>query len=100
MQKRMIGIISGVAVLALTLTACDMGTKTSSPDPTSKDIKVDTVKGIVGMPEGYRNVALGCDAYGDMVFVTSRGSDISGGPNGGGLGSGMFVVPNHKACVK
>jgi hypothetical protein len=101
-KKRMVGIVGAVAVLTLSLTACDpfSDTKTSSPDPTSKDIKMTTVKGVVGMPEGFRNVALGCDAFGDMIFVTSRGSDISGGPNGGGLGSGLFVVPNHKACMK
>ena len=94
-------VVAGLlSVAGLSLTACDLGTKTSSPDPTSDHIKVDTVKGVVGMPEGFRNVALGCDAYGDMIFVTSRGSDIAGGPNGGGLGSGVFVIPNHKACVK
>lgn len=92
---------AGVAVVAaFSLSACDMGTKTSSPDPTSNTIQKTPVKGVVGMPDGFRNVAFGCNEYGDMIFVTSRGSDIAGGPNGGGLGSGVFVVPNHKACVK
>ncbi len=99
-SKKTFAIVGSLAVLGLTLTACDMGTKTSSPDPTSNTIQKTPVKGVIGMPDGFRNVAMGCDAYGDMVFVTSRGSDIAGGPNGGGLGSGVFVVPNHKACVK
>lgn len=104
MNKRAFGIAGAVVALTMSLTACDdpfgSDTKASSPDPTSKDLKMTQVKGVIGMPEGFRNVALGCDAYGDMVFVTSRGSDFAGGPNGGGLGSGLFVVPNHKACVK
>jgi len=93
--------IGGVVIASVfALSACDMGTKTSSPDPTSNTIQKTPVKGVVGMPDGFRNVAFGCNQYGDMIFVTSRGSDIAGGPNGGGLGSGVFVVPNHKACVK
>jgi hypothetical protein len=99
-SKKTFVLVGVVSVTGVVLTACAQGTKISSPDPTSQDIKVNTVKGVVGMPQGFRNVALGCDAYGDMIFVTSRGSDIAGGPNGGGLGSGVFVVPNHKACVK
>lgn len=101
-KKRVAGIVGIVAMLTLSLSACDLfsETKTSSPDPTSNTIQKTPVKGVVGMPDGFRNVAFGCNQYGDMIFVTSRGSDLSGGPNGGGLGSGVFVVPNHKACVK
>jgi len=99
-SKKVMGVVGVVSVLGITLTACGMGTKISSPDPTSDTIQKTPVKGVVGMPEGFRNVAFGCNQYGDMIFVTSRGSDIAGGPNGGGLGSGVFVVPGHKACVK
>lgn len=100
-SKRVIACVVGVVIGVVALSACDLGdTKESSPDPTSANIKMTQVKGIIGMPDGYRNVAMGCDAYGDMIFVTSRGSDLSGGPQGGGLGSGVFVIANHAACAK
>lgn len=101
-SKRTFAIAGIAAVLGMSLSACDLfaDTKQSSADPTSKDIKMTTVKGVVGMPQGFRNVALGCDEFGDMIFVTSRGDDMSGGPQGGGLSSGLFVVPGHKACAK
>lgn len=86
----------------LSLTACDLfgGTKASSPDPTSDKIQMISPAQVIGMPDGFRNLAIVCDKYGNLWGVTSRGSDASGGPQGGGLGSGVAVIPNAPACKR
>lgn len=90
----------GLCIGSAILVGCAGATKQSSPDPTSDQIRMVAPKEVVGFPQGFRNVAIGCDSFGDMMFVTSRGSDFAGGPNGGGLASGIFVVPNHEACKR
>jgi hypothetical protein len=95
-----LGLGCGLALGAIILSSCDSATKQSSPDPTSDQIQLIPPKQIIGMPGGFRNIAVVCDKFGNLVYVTSRGSDFAGGPNGGGLGSGMFVIPNADACKK
>lgn len=91
---------AGLVIGSATLASCAGETKQSSPDPTSDSIQMLPPKQVIGMPAGFRNIAVVCDKFGNLVYVTSRGSDFAGGPNGGGLGSGMFVVPNADACKK
>jgi len=99
-MKKVLGIIlAGVSAVAL-LSGCATATKESSPDPTSDSIRMVTPKEVIGMPSGFRNVAEACDSGGNMILVTSRGSDFAGGPNGGGLGSGLFVIPNDPRCKR
>lgn len=89
-----------LAAAALLLAGCADGgaTKQSSPDPTSDQIQMVAPLQIIGMPAGFRNIALVCDKFGNLWGVTSRGSDFAGGPNGGGLGSGLQVKPDAREC--
>lgn len=87
-----------LAAVLLMGASCDGETKESSPDPTSDRIQMVAPLQIIGMPNGFRNIAVVCDNFGNLLYVTSRGSDFAGGPNGGGLGSGMAVVPGSPAC--
>lgn len=84
----------------LSLTACLGDTKANSPDPTSDKIQMLAPAQVIGMPEGFRNLAIVCDKFGNLWGVTSRGSDMAGGPQGGGLGSGLAVIPQSPACAK
>jgi len=98
MIKAVATILAGISAVAL-LSGC-AATKESSPDPTSDSIRMVAPKEVIGMPSGFRNVAEACDSGGNMILVTSRGSDFAGGPNGGGLGSGLFVIPNDPRCKR
>lgn len=91
------GCLAAVLVMG---ASCDGDTKQSSPDPTSDHIQMVAPLQVIGMPEGFRNIAVVCDKFGNLLYVTSRGSDFAGGPNGGGLGSGIAVVQNSEACKK
>jgi hypothetical protein len=99
-MKRMIITLTAAASAAVLLAGCgsDGATKQSSPDPTSDQIQLVPPLQIIGMPVGFRNLALVCDKFGNLWGVTSRGSDFAGGPNGGGLGSAPAVIPNADAC--
>jgi hypothetical protein len=97
---QLLGWVCIIAALVLALTACDGSTKQSSPDPTSDKIQMISPLQVIGMPDGFRNIAVVCDRFGNLVYVTSRGSDFAGGPNGGGLGSGIAVIPGAEACKK
>jgi hypothetical protein len=95
--------MAGLACLAAVsfgAAGCAEATKQSSPDPTSDQIQMVAPLQIIGMPQGFRNIAVVCDKFGNLLYVTSRGSDFAGGPNGGGLGSGMAVVPNAPVCKR
>ena len=99
MNKAIVMTLGAVSAVII-LSGCDSATKQSSPDPTSDSIRMATPKEVIGMPSGFRNVAEACDSGGNMILVTSRGSDFAGGPNGGGLGSGLFVIPNDPRCKR
>lgn len=91
---------AGLTAVLLMGASCEGDTKQSSPDPTSDHIQMVAPLQVIGMPEGFRNIAVVCDKFGNLLYVTSRGSDFAGGPNGGGLGSGIAVVQNAEACKK
>jgi hypothetical protein len=98
-MNRVLTAIAGGALAASLLTACDEGaTKQSSPDPTSDQIQMVPPLQIIGMPQGFRNIAIVCDKFGNLWGVTSRGSDFAGGPNGGGLGSGLQIKADAPEC--
>lgn len=92
-------LVALAAVSVLALTACDP-TKQSSPDPTGDHIRMTAPHAVIGMPDGFRNVAEACDDGGNMILVTSRGSDFAGGQNGGGLSSGIAVILNDPRCKR
>lgn len=102
-MQPIVKFIAGMVIVILTavlVSACEPATKQSSPDPTSDQIHLTAPHEVIGMPSGFRNVAEACDSGGNMVLVTSRGSDFAGGPNGGGLGSGIAVILNDVRCKK
>ncbi len=43
-------------------------------------------------PDGFRNVVYGCDAIGDMIYVTSRGQSSDA------VTSDLVVIPNDPRC--
>lgn len=102
MQKKITLGIAALAVLAAPFTmaaSCDTDAQQSGPDPRPSDIRPVQIHAAYGLPEGFRNVVEFCDDGGNMVLVTSRGTDLAGGQNGGGLASGITVIPNDKRCT-
>lgn len=80
-----------VAGLALALSGCNMSQQ-SGPDPSVAQMRPVQVRGAYQLPDGFRNVVEFCDDGGNMLAVTSRGSDLAGGSNGGGLSSAVALV--------
>jgi len=91
MNKRAsLATVLGGVVLAL--GGCDTS-HSDSPDPCGLD--QDKCKDIINPrvmknPEGFRNVIYGCDAIGDMIYVTSRGQASAT--------SDLVVIPNDPRC--
>lgn len=92
MNKKLIG--AGVAAIAaaLTLSGCAGMTQQSGPDPVPANVKPPKIIGAYQLPDGFRNVVEFCNTAGDSIAITSRGSDLAGGQNGGGLTSSLTVV--------
>lgn len=93
MQKKIGYAVAALAILAAPFTmagACDP-TQQSGPDPVPANIKPPKIIGTYQLSDGFRNVTVFCDGP-NSIAVTSRGSDLAGGPNGGGLASGITVV--------
>lgn len=99
-MKRLVLILATAALAATALTACAGATKQSTPDPKPSQIQMLPPHQVIGLPEGFRNIVEVCDDGGNMVLVTSRGSDLAGGPNGGGLASGIAVILKDPRCAK
>ncbi|MGV9364492.1 hypothetical protein [Amycolatopsis sp. NPDC003731] len=97
-MKRKLVFAGSLAAVALAVSACAGATKESAPDPTPAQIQMVPPHQVVGLPNGFRNVAEVCDDGGNMLVVTSRGSDFAGGQNGGGLASGIAVIPDDPRC--
>lgn len=89
-----------LAPALLAATACGTATKQSAPDPAPAQIQMVPPHQVIGLPDGFRNVAEVCDDGGNMIVVTSRGSDFAGGQNGGGLSSGIAVISHDPRCAK
>lgn len=97
MQKKRIigGLIAAGAIIVMPFTmAADCGgpTQTSGPDPVPANIQPPKIIGAYQLPDGFRNVVEFCNSAGDALAVTSRGSDLAGGQNGGGLTSTLTLV--------
>ena len=100
MITKRVALATIAAVSILALGGCAGATKQSSPDPTGDHIHMTAPHAVIGMPDGFRNVAEACDDGGNMILVTSRGSDLAGGQNGGGLSSGIAVILNDSRCKR
>lgn len=87
-------IAYGVVVVAglLTLSSCAALSQQSGPDPLPANIKPAKVIGAYQLPDGFRNVVEWCDSAGNSNATTSRGSDLAGGSNGGGLPSAGWLI--------
>lgn len=73
------------------LAACGTPTHQDAPDPSGPSIKDAQNLRTLNMPDGFRNVAYGCDQFGNLVYVTSAGNDDT-------RPSGIFVLPNDPHC--
>lgn len=94
-KKRISGwIVAGTIVIApLTMAAdCSGPTQSSGPDPVPANVKPPKIIGAYQLPDGFRNIVEFCNTAGDALAVTSRGSDLAGGQNGGGLASSVTLV--------
>lgn len=86
MTKRRIGLTIGLGIAGLmSMGAWSCGTHTDAPDPTGPNTANATNLHVLKMPDGFRNVAYGCDAYGNMVYVTSASASDT-------LPSSVYVV--------
>lgn len=94
-KKRLIGGLFAFGAIALApftmAGACDPSQQ-SGPDPLPANVKPPKVIGAYQLPDGFRNVVEFCNSAGDSLAVTSRGSDLAGGQNGGGLTSTLTLV--------
>jgi hypothetical protein len=96
MNKKRItsGIVAFAAIIAMPFTmagSCLGESQQSGPDPIPANIKPPRIIGAYQLADGFRNVVVFCDGP-NSIAVTSRGSDLAGGPNGGGLASGITLV--------
>lgn len=79
---------------------CGTDAQQSGPDPAPANVKPVQIHAAYGLPDGFRNVVEFCDDGGNMILVTSRGSDLAGGQNGGGLTSSVTVIPGDRRCAR
>lgn len=95
-RKRITGgfiAAAAIAVMPFTMAgACDNAAQQSGPDPTTADMKLPKIIGAYRLPDGFRNVVEWCDGGNNSHATTSRGSDLAGGPNGGGLASSGWLI--------
>jgi hypothetical protein len=94
-MKKVTWGIAALAIVAAPFTmagSCDNDSQQSGPDPLPANIKPAKVLGAYKLPDGFRNVVEFCDDAGNSLAVTSRGSDLAGGQNGGGLPSSLILV--------
>lgn len=96
MNKKIVGgliAFTAIVVAPFTMAAdCSNAAQQSGPDPLPANIKPAKVVGAYQLPDGFRNVVEICDSGFNSLAVTSRGSDLAGGQNGGGLTSTVTVV--------
>lgn len=97
MNKKRItgGLIAVAAIVIMPFTmagSCLNDSQQSGPDPLPPNIKPAKIVGAYQLPDGFRNVVEWCDGAGNSNATTSRGSDLAGGQNGGGLTSSGWLV--------
>jgi hypothetical protein len=106
MNKKRItgGLIAFAAIVVMPFTMasdCSNAAQQSGPDPLPVDIKPAKIVGAYQLPDGFRNVVEWCDGAGNSHATTSRGSDLAGGQNGGGLpSSGWLVRLEDPRCAR
>lgn len=83
---------AAIVIGAGALSACSPATQQSGPDPEPVKLQDPKIIGAYRLPEGFRNVIEWCDNAGNSHGVTSRGSDLAGGQNGGGLASAGWLI--------
>lgn len=104
-KKRTISVLAaGLAIAVMPFTvagACDNAAQQSGPDPEPIKLQDPKIIGAYRLPDGFRNVIEWCDGAGNSQGVTSRGSDLAGGSNGGGLpSSGWLIKLNDERCAR
>jgi hypothetical protein len=91
---------AAIVIGAGVLSACAPATQQSGPDPEPVKLQNPKIIGAYRLPEGFRNVIEWCDNAGNSLGVTSRGSDLAGGQNGGGLASaGWLIMVKDPRCL-
>ncbi len=85
LKTRIIALAMAGGLALAALGGCTWSTHTDAPDPTGPHTADATNLRVLKMPDGFRNVAYGCDAYGNMVYVTSASASDT-------LPSSVYVV--------
>lgn len=103
-KKRITGglvAFAAIAIMPFTMAgACDNDSQQSGPDPLPANIVTAKIVGAYRLPDGFRNVVEWCDGAGNSHATTSRGSDLAGGQNGGGLtSSGWLIMLKDPRCL-
>jgi hypothetical protein len=97
------GLIAATAIALMPFTmagACDNAAQQSGPDPEPVTLQNPKIIGAYRLPPGFRNIIEWCDNAGNSQGVTSRGSDLAGGQNGGGLPSaGWLIMLKDPRCL-
>jgi hypothetical protein len=104
-RKRITGgliAFAAIAIMPFTMAgACDNEAQQSGPDPEPVQLQNPKIIGAYRLPDGFRNVIEWCDGAGNSNGVTSRGSDLAGGQNGGGLASaGWLIMLKDPRCAR
>ena len=95
--KSSITVLAAIAIVGA-VSACAPATQQSGPDPEPVKLQNPKIIGAYRLPGGFRNVIVWCDGP-NSNGVTSRGSDLAGGQNGGGLASaGWLIKLNDERC--
>jgi hypothetical protein len=87
----LVAVGAAIAIVG-TVSGCAGLSQQSGPDPLPANVKPPKIVGAYQLPDGFRNVVEFCNTAGDSLAVTSRGSDLAGGQNGGGLTSTVTLV--------
>lgn len=105
MNKKRItgGLVAFGAIIIMPFTlagSCFNESQQSGPDPLPANIKPARIIDAYQLPDGFRNVVEWCDGANNSHATTSRGSDLAGGQNGGGLtSSGWLIKLNDERCA-
>jgi hypothetical protein len=83
------------------LSSCAAPTHQSGPEPDPIGIVDARVLTVYKLPAGFRNAVEYCNSANDSFMETSRGSDLAGGPNGGGMDSTVTLIRlDDPRCAK
>lgn len=87
--------LAALAVTALALAGCGNSNQKSLSEPVSNHYLTGQI--VFMEPDGFRNVAFGCNGT-VGVYVTSRGVYNASGSNITALPSGIAVIPADPNC--